>query len=180
MISVLHCDPCTVIRIISWSPCQNPAFKFIDTKEHFSPYFSRFQFQCNLSPRVHLNFISHSDVMGATSMCLVIFYHSNKLEENFKFNCFDPICQLNYQCNVMWWLPRSYTVPCISALFLRFQWTTLNITIYCNMHCIALYRDTIVSWPMYRNAYRIVRSLPTPSSTCKTMFSFQRKTWLNK
>ncbi len=76
---------CIMIRIRSWSPCQNQALKFSDTKEHDCTLLSCFRFQC-----VHLKcksaFKFHSSFWcygSCISMLVICQYCSNKLERKF-------------------------------------------------------------------------------------------------
>ncbi len=41
------------------------------------------------------------------------------------------------------------------------------------MHCIAVYHDMIVWWPMYRDAYCVVKSLPLPSPIYRQLSSLK-------
>ncbi len=99
--------------------------------------------------------------MAATSVCLVICQnHSNKLERKFYIKLFWLNCCLIIK--IMWCIKtaRLYAATCISALFLHFQLTMWNIAIYHNAHHIAMYRDVIISWPMYRDAFCVMKFLP--------------------
>ncbi len=103
--------------------------------------------------------------MAATSVCLVICpNHSNNLERKFrnKLFCLSLSAGLSKECDVFRLLRSQITTTCISTLFWHFQQTLWNIAIYRNLRNIAMYRDIIVSWPMYRDAYRIVKYLPMP------------------
>ncbi len=46
VISVLHCDPCVLIRIMWWNPCQNHWHKVHWHKRTFMHLFSCFKFRC--------------------------------------------------------------------------------------------------------------------------------------
>ncbi len=59
-------------------------------------------------------------------------------------------------------LPRSYTVTCISVLFLHLEWTLWNFAVYCNIHRIVMYCCMMVLWSMYRDACRIVSPCQYP------------------
>ncbi len=70
-------------------------------------------------------------------------------------------------------------------LFLHFQWTILNIEIYCNMHRMAMSHDVMALWPMSGDAYHIMKCLPIPSpiayltciSTAAILLSFSKIFW---
>ncbi len=97
LIPVLYCDPCTVIRIIAWSPCQN--WNSVTHKNTNALYLHTFSFSVSSSSaRQLLNFISCFYIMAATSVCLGIYWKGN-----FELNCFDSKCLLNYQYKVIYY-----------------------------------------------------------------------------
>ncbi len=140
------------MHIISWSPCQNPAVKF-NTKNTCALHVHTLNFSASSqSARVNLNFISHFAVMATTSVCSVIWqFCSNKLGRKY---CFDSVCLLNYQYNVMEIYSHypDHTQQLVFQLFWRFQWTVWNIAKYLN-----------VSYHSELWYNRIVKSLPIPS-----------------
>ncbi len=98
-------------------------------------------------------------------------------------NCFDSICPLNYESSVMWCIQITQIVLnnlFISSVFLHFQWTLCSITVYCNMHHVAMYCVIIVSSPMYPDSYHIVKSLPTLSPTALTASLHMFSTFLQQ
>ncbi len=100
--------------------------------------------------------------MAATSVCLVIWqYRSNKLQRKFWINFFCLSCPLNYQYNVIW---RIKIQIVHSNLYFSSVFTfSVNNVEYRNIWQYAMLCDVIVLWPMYHDAYHVVKSLPTPS-----------------
>ncbi len=144
----LYCVVTHVSWYVSyWSPCQNPALKFSDTKELSCTLLSCFQFQCvqlkcKSSLQFHFSFWCYGSYIHVFGNFVIFQHHSNKLERTFWIKMF-WLCQLNYQYNVMWCIKTTQIVHGNLHLFSHFQWTILIIAIYCNMNHIVI---CIVSW----------------------------------
>ncbi len=130
------------------------------------PLFQCVHLKCKSAPKFHLSFWyygSYISVFGNFPIPL------KKMERKFDLNCFDSFCQLNYQYNEVRCMKTTQIVHSNLHLFLHFQWTILNIAIYCNMNRIAMHPKINLLWHMYRGVYHIVKFYLIPTTSCEVV-----------
>ncbi len=94
---------------------------------------------------MNLNFIFHFDVLAATPVCLVVVNTVQiNWKGNFEINCFDLICQLNYQNNEMSRIKTTQIIHSNSHLGYVFTFSVYYFE-YHNMHHFTMYHDIIIS-----------------------------------